>query len=122
MPFIMKHVRTLILLLIVIYVHSCSEDSDDIEEWDGFYYIGFEINSFKPCGLDESWWVTGEDEPLEEFFSKYYEVADDGCEVYIRVNGIKTEKGSYGHMGASDREFEVTETLEVRCRQEGDCQ
>jgi hypothetical protein len=108
----------------IITLHSCFNNSNNIEEWDGYYFNDFEINSFLPCGLgseDESWWITGENEPLEEFLSNYYEIKDEGCEVYVRIRGTKTKKGSYGNKGEADREFRITETLDVRCRQEDDC-
>lgn len=98
-----------------------STGCDDLftDEFEGHYTVGFEVNSFVPCGSKEAWWVTGSAELVEcvgEIDHYNYRT------VFARVKGSESRKGEYGHLGAYDREFEVKEVLECRPPSDDDCQ
>jgi len=117
------HARSINGILLLITLLSCN--NRDTEIWDGYYINVADNTSFFPCGLDslgESWYVTGEDKQLVEFLSKYHEISNTGCEVYVQIKGTKSKKGLYGNNGSSIREFNLTEILEVRCRKKDDCE
>jgi len=81
---------------------------------DGLVSIGFEVSAFEPCDSDEIWWMTGSDAVYEELDELYQEVVgDDGGPAYARLHGVRSTKGSYGHLGAYDREFRVTQIIDV---------
>jgi len=84
--------------------------------------FGFEEAAFRPCGSDEQWWITGSDNHVNELQTKW---KDLGLEWYTpgyaEVEGNRSDKGEYGHLGAYQREFEVSDVKEVRLLHEGEC-
>lgn len=113
----MKYVRWLILpAMLAVFQFGCN--GDDGEYYVGFYSWGFEVSSFSPCGSEEKWWTNGSD-----LVERYIMLdVDEYEEVFVRLKGTRSELGEYGHLGEYDREFEVTEVLEIREKQEGDCE
>jgi hypothetical protein len=81
----------------------------------GEYTIGFETSSFKPCGVDERWWVRGNAEALvaaampagiEPQKLRYYQGS-----VYADVRARVSRRGRYGHLGFYDREMNVVKVI-----------
>jgi hypothetical protein len=92
----------------------------DVEIVSGLYSWGFEVSDFRPCGLDEKWWVVGSEPELS---TRYNALTLETYEpVYARLAGIKSRPGQYGYLGAYDRQFEVREILELRTLQNDDCE
>ncbi|MCC7077191.1 MAG: hypothetical protein IT198_08710 [Acidimicrobiia bacterium] len=92
---------------------TTTADSGDAEGdvYTGHYSTGFEVSAFVECGSDEQWWVVGSAELTEEV-----EAAADSPPyepVYLRVRGTLSEPGTYGHLGAYQRQLTVTEVLDV---------
>lgn len=84
----------------------------------GFYTSGFEVEAFRPCGLDEVWWVTAAPALRE----RYREVATSPYEPMLAVvRGEVTPLGRYGHLTAYDRELTVLELLEAPAERQADC-
>ena len=99
--------------------------SDNVQR--GLFSEGFEMASFEPCGQQERWWLQsfgGEEDP---FWAEVWRLRD----VYIAENNIKSagyvspvyyvegrgtlsQKGQYGHMGWYQRQFFLTEVVEIR--------
>ena len=79
------------------------------QEYEGRYTWGFETNSFQPCGVFENWWVTGEVNQLVDCHDSLS--AGQFNPIHVRVRGIRSPLGIFGHMGACQREFFVTELL-----------
>ncbi len=89
--------------------------------WEGSFSYGFETVSFKPCGLAEQWWVTGD--ALQNLTQQYSQLTSKEYEpVYVRLRGKASELRTYGHLGAYAREFQVAQVLEARARRAGDCE
>ncbi len=109
----------IIVLIVILSASGCGIfDSNDDEVFAGRLSFGFEVSAFKPCGVEEIWWVSGS----ESLFRQYNEIADTEYEeVYARLRGVKSKKGAYGHMGAYQREFTVSEAVVVRKLKSGDC-
>jgi hypothetical protein len=85
----------------------------------GVFSSGFEVEAFRPCGLDEAWWVVSLDARLA---ARYREVALTAYQpVYAVFRGEPSEKGSTGHLGRYDRTLRVVEVLELRPAREDDC-
>jgi hypothetical protein len=93
----------------------------DDDKYVGTVSFGFEEVSFRPCGRTEQWWMTG-GEIIAELQTQYNDLGVNQYEpVYARLNGEPSEKGEYGHVGAYQREFEVTRIVEVRLLSDGEC-
>ena len=90
----------------------------DDRQFAGFYASGFEVESFRPCGSQEQWWVT----EAQALRARYAEVAATPYqEVYVVIRGEAGPEGRYGHLAAYQREVAVREVLELRAAREGDC-
>ena len=77
----------------------------------GHYEKRFEVDSFRPCGLDERWWVRHETHALIQAIT-----APDGTvggEAYVELLGEVGEGGRYGHLGAYDRELTVQKVVRI---------
>jgi hypothetical protein len=94
-------------------------------EWEGYYFSAFETSSFRPCGEDESWWLT----PNSEFNQRYLALQEDdaaprgrtlGPHVRVRFEGDRSERGLHGHLGAYPYEIRVTRLLEIEVVAPGD--
>lgn len=110
----------MIALIVILSAAGCGIfDANDDEMIAGRLSFGFEVSAFKPCGVDEIWWVSGP----ESLYRQYNEIADTEYEeVYARLRGVKSKKGEYGHLGAYQREFTVSQVLVIRKLKPGDCQ
>jgi len=107
------------LLFLPLLLGACASSITDarMERYEGFYTWGFEENGFRPCGSEESWWVTEGD-----LHSRYADVASQQYEaVYVELSGTVGPEGEYGHLGAYSRELAVEELHEMRPAQAGDC-
>ena len=92
-------------------------------EFEGYYASGFEVSSFVPCGMTEAasygigYWLNG----TKEFYDQYHALVQSSefeqntgyLSVYVRFKGELSPAGSYGHLGAYEREVTVTELLEM---------
>ena len=102
--------------------HTQVQAVDDKDIYEGTVALGFEVSSFRPCGLDESWWIEGSEESAVNISEQYAGITQKPYEeVFARLRGLISEKGIYGHLGAYQRSFYVTEVIIVRSKQSGDC-
>ena len=82
------------------------------------YESGFEMSSFRRCDTDERWWVTGG----SDIDARYRQVAAADYEpVFVRLTGVTSATGEFGHLGAYRREIEVTRIIEIRALRPGEC-
>ncbi|MEL6616720.1 MAG: hypothetical protein AAFQ43_13340, partial [Bacteroidota bacterium] len=97
------------------------------QAWDGYYVGGFETSSFRACGESgDAWWLT----PNDAFVERYNEIRQAhtapsggrqfGPHVRVQFEGIRSEPGSHGHLGASPYEIMVTELVEMTFVASGD--
>jgi hypothetical protein len=99
------------------------EEKYSYVEVSGHYVKGFECSCFYPCDSDEMWWVIPGDE-LTEKYGTVLPLRDRHKEegrLYVRLSGMVSELGSYGHMGGGDRRFEVQRVYEIRLSADSDC-
>lgn len=89
-------------------------------EVSGHYIYGFECSCFYPCGSEEMWWVVS-----GELYEEYREVLprqERGRErVFVRISGMVSGLGRYGHLGGGDRALEVLQVYEIRRSNDSDC-
>ena len=83
--------------------------------------FGFEEAAFRPCNSDEQWWITGGD-VVGEMQSRYNDLGVAWYEpVYAKLKGDRSRKGQFGHLGAYQREFDVSDIVEIRLLEQGEC-
>lgn len=90
----------------------------------GRYESGFETSAFYPCGSDEQWWVTADSAAWARLHAPPARIDSAGyleAVAFVRLRGRVSPPGEYGHVGAYDRELRVSEVLEVRAPEEGEC-
>ena len=116
-------VRTLLPGAMLMFLCGCAiVDNVSEDGTAGYLSFGFEEAAFRPCGVDESWWVAAD--PEVELWDTYAAVAGDPLgyiRVYARLVGSRSSLGRYGHLGAYDREFSVTAIVEMREVKGDDC-
>ncbi len=96
---------------------SCGEWFE--AEHEGTYSWGFETNSFQPCGIFENWWVTGD---VNQLVTCHDSLAPGQYNpVFVRVRGMASPPGYYGHLGVYQREFYLTELLSCAPIDENPC-
>ena len=109
---------TIILAPLVLGGCASAITGSEDEVLAGHYSQGFEVDAFRPCGSEESWWVTEGTELRARYQAlspKQYQ------EVYVEVRGHAGPRGRYGHLGAYTRELAAGEVIEIRPATETDC-
>ena len=87
--------------------------------FQGHYSAGFEVSAFRPCGADESWWTSGDLQPVFDAMPDSVPVGYGT--VFVHWRGDLSGKGQYGHLGSYERELTVTQVLEAREPAANDC-
>jgi hypothetical protein len=87
----------------------------------GHYSLGFERNDFLACGatFSQRWLVSGELDAVHAQMAEDLK-PDAFASVFVRWRGNLSRRGSYGPEGL-ERQFSITEVLEVRQRRTTDC-
>jgi hypothetical protein len=118
--------RSMVLLAFVLATSCESAAQDDNisapSAWTGVITSGFEEFSFRSCGQTEKWWLTSEP------YGLLYPGCTDGrspkhapCLRWARIEGVLSPEGDYGHLSAYPHELKVTNVLEDRELQQGEC-
>lgn len=92
--------------------------------WRGTYAWGFEESAFRSCGSTTRWWVTSSDADVSaQLVNTHRQLTNETmyAEVFVRFRGTLSERGTYGHVGAYERELDVTEIIEMRVLADGEC-
>ena len=109
---------TIILAPLVLGACVSAVTGSEDEVLAGHYSQGFEVDAFRPCGSEESWWVT----QGAELRSRYQALSPRQYqEVYVELRGDAGPRGQYGHLGAYTRELAAREVIEIRPAAEADC-
>jgi hypothetical protein len=90
-------------------------------EYRGIYVSAFEASSFRACPSRAGWWwLSGELGPIFDALPPRAgpELSLAG---YIRVRGVRSKHGQYGHLGSYPYELVVREVLEVSADTAGKC-
>lgn len=84
----------------------------------GIYRHGWEVQSFRPCGSREDWWVGNEADlrPRAERAG----LNPDGP-LLVEVRASVSPPGRFGHLGGYSRQIGVEEVLRVEAARAGHC-
>lgn len=110
------------LLASLLAVQAAGCQDADVHE--GRFASGFETSAFYPCEVDEQWWVHADSAawaklhapPARRDTAGYLEAV-----AFVRLRGEVSPPGEYGHMGAYQREFQVSEVVEIWGPEERSC-
>lgn len=84
----------------------------------GHYVVGWEEQSFQPCGSGERWWVA-DPGPL---MARYRQVVKGNFGVlFVTVRAEVSERGSWGHLGMFPRMMAVRQVEAARAPADDDC-
>ncbi|HEX2092859.1 MAG TPA: hypothetical protein VHG28_10675 [Longimicrobiaceae bacterium] len=85
----------------------------EVTEYEGVYRHDFEVESFRPCGSPEQWWVANPD----VIHARYREqVGGTPGTVFVVMRGELSDPGRYGHMGRYRRMISVSEVTRIEPR------
>jgi hypothetical protein len=114
-------VRSWGLAVLITVAAGCSSVDDPRDgSFGGVYISAFETSSFRPCGSADSWWLTDASGALFNQLPSansppFLRVA------FVRVEGQRSGRGQYGHLGAYPFELTVSAVLEVAADTTGKC-
>jgi len=112
-------VAVLLVLAAPLACHDNDYQPSEGQVVTGRFAAGFEMFAFRPCDLDENWWVDTAPASLSEEYGRL--VTQPYDEAYLRARGTWSELGEYGHVGFYDREFRISEILEIRELNPNEC-
>ena len=67
------------------------------------------------------WWLNGEGAALKDLRTQYEALNKRMQPVHVKLRGLTSERGFYGHLGSYQREFYLQAVLDVRDIQADDC-
>ncbi len=107
----------MVLLACMLAACTLPGFNEEPQVYEGFVVFGFEVSAFHPCDVEETWWLHGdrEGEAFDALIEAYSAATGYPQEeyrfVFVRVAGEVGPEGTYGHMGAYEREFTLTRFL-----------
>jgi hypothetical protein len=76
---------------------------------------GWEFSDFTPVGRTETWWLSGNLNPIYPYEEGYH---PHGVHLFITVEAQLSAPGHYGHLGRFPRELRVTHVVSIRRQHE----
>lgn len=103
--------RNLFLPLLALFSSSAAAPQGDERVVSGYYTVGWEEQSFQPCGERAKWWVNNPG-PMMRAYADLVE--GDWGTIFVTVRVDLTPEGNWGHLGGYRRGMAVTELLDAR--------
>ena len=115
-------VATLLVIFLSFGTIQSVELDTDAKEYSGLYSREFEAVHFIECGSDENWWANTDPEIDYDIKMKYLSRKNTEVKyIFVRVKGVLSEIGKFGHFGMSERELNIQEILESGIDAPVDC-
>jgi hypothetical protein len=100
-----------------------------IQTYEGYWSVGFEQNSFNPCGSSEDWcvWSEADQAPVvrrrlnEVGGQALFDQASRPSRFYLHLRGQLTQVGRSWRCPEKQRELLVVNVVELRAVRPGDC-
>jgi hypothetical protein len=86
-----------------------------VRTYSGSYVPGWEFSDFTPVGRTETWWLSGNLNPIYPYEEGYH---PHGVHLFITVEAQLSAPGHYGHLGRFPRELRVTHVVSIRRQHE----
>jgi len=112
--------RSLLLFPLATLFPFASPMERDERLVSGYYTVGWEEQSFRPCNSRERWWVSNPG-PMMQSYRELVE--GDWGTIFVTVRVDLTTEGQWGHLGGYRRAMAVTELVDARAPspQRDDC-
>ena len=106
------------IITVIVFIISNSSIGKEMI-FSGYYTEGFEYRLFTECNTGSTWWVNITDE-LKKLKSDVnnkgihfsYFSRGDNPSVLIKIEGIVSDEGQWGHMGRYSHQLEITNYLD----------
>ncbi|MDQ8183893.1 hypothetical protein [Pelagicoccus sp. SDUM812005] len=103
--------------LSIFLLTSCSKEIEGT--FSGIMRWGFETQSFYVDEEDEAWWVSPQKDAFDKFGEDYglrlKQLGEEYAVVLqykVKMKGVASKRGEYGHFGMFKRQFEVEEIVD----------
>ncbi len=99
---------------LLLAVASCATPATAPQRWTGVYETSFEVSAFRPEGTREQWWVTPANEDAATQLSAAIPHPPERPpwgSARVTLEGYRSATGHYGHLGAYERTFRVTQVI-----------
>ena len=124
-----KFINYLIIFFTLVSLQACSSTEKSLHQADaeektliGHYIYGHEVNSFKPCGHKDVFWVLGPNEILDLMAETYsHHAANPYDEVYVKITGDYINKASDGFAMDFDGQIQVKKIFFMKKKSNTDC-
>ncbi|MBW3571560.1 MAG: hypothetical protein KY467_10670 [Gemmatimonadetes bacterium] len=103
--------RSLFLPLLALLPFAAPPAQPVTRVVSGYYTVGWEEQSFRPCGQRAKWWVSNPG-PMMGAYADLVE--GDWGTIFVTVRVDLTDEGNWGHLGGYRRAMAVTELLDAR--------
>ena len=100
-----------LLLLPLVSLLPFAADAPEERLVSGYYTVGWEEQSFTPCGSRQKWWVNNPGPMMGPYRDL---VEGDWGTIFVTVRVELTTEGQWGHLGGYRRALAVTELLDAR--------
>jgi hypothetical protein len=98
--------RAAFLILLAVFTPALAAARtpapDAPREIAGVYELGFERQTFRPCGSGETWWVSTAPATLHRGL---------GTRAFVRVRATVGPRGAFGHLGKYPRQIAIREVI-----------
>lgn len=107
--------RIALASLLMLALSACAT-SPATHRYAGVYVYGFEIEAFYSYDGGDPYWVSAEPAAHEALQAPIPHPVDPqaGARVVVEVQGVLSQPGRYGHLGAYSRELHVTRVISAR--------
>jgi hypothetical protein len=107
--------------LLVISLSACSADREQI--YQGTYVWGAEVNTFRQCGFEETFWVSASSFVMRPLVDDYAaNTVEPYQAIYIRFRGLELNEVVDGFAKDYDGLVRISEVLELSSTIPGDCE
>ncbi|WP_017220672.1 hypothetical protein [Moritella dasanensis] len=125
-----KTANYLIALLMLVLIQACTATVEEQRQAEtkvptifGHYTYGHEVNSFRPCGEKQDFWVKGSNDTLELMTQKYSALVTKLYdEVFVEIKGNFESKASDGFAMDYDGQVNILELVHMKNKHASDCE
>ena len=98
--------RVLVAVAIALVVSSCASKGGT--QLRGHYTWGHEVESFRPCGSAQAFWVVGDAALLQPLRDKAMTMGKPYVPIYVEASGVGEAKASDGFAADYDGVYRFT--------------
>ncbi len=120
----MHRIHGFVLSCAIIF-GSCTASRDPVggaDIFEGVITIGFEDQSFLPCGSSERWMLAGSEDVVRELHDRYRQMTrHEHDRIFVRLRGDVVDRSIVSAPYTYQRHFLLNEVMLMRAWQDSDC-